>query len=232
MLALLLSQKLRGVTVYRTLFYLPSFTSGVRPDDPVEEALQPRIRPRSIPPSARFSARCTSKRTRQTGCNPTQNLAALALGRVGFDSSKFGLWRARRLIIMGIWIAIGGANMLLYLAALTNVPQDLLRSRGDRRRGNWKKFWNVTWPQLAPTTFFHRRDELHRRPAGRVRDRPRHDRRAARPARRPRSPTYIYIKAFEEFQMGYASAIAWMLFAIIFVVTMLNWKFGSRAMND
>ena len=43
---------------------------------------------------------------------------------------------------------------------------------------------------------------------------------------------YIYIKAFQEFQMGYASAIAWLLFAIIFAITLVNWKFGSRTINE
>ncbi|MEI6972792.1 MAG: sugar ABC transporter permease, partial [bacterium] len=43
---------------------------------------------------------------------------------------------------------------------------------------------------------------------------------------------YIYNKAFTEFQIGYASAIAWILFVIIFGITLLNWKFGSKALND
>ena len=43
---------------------------------------------------------------------------------------------------------------------------------------------------------------------------------------------YIYNKAFVEFQVGYASAIAWILFVIIFGITLLNWKFGSKALND
>jgi len=43
---------------------------------------------------------------------------------------------------------------------------------------------------------------------------------------------YIYIKAFVEFQMGYASAIAWILFALIFAITLVQWRFGSRALNE
>ena len=42
---------------------------------------------------------------------------------------------------------------------------------------------------------------------------------------------YIYTKAFEEFQIGYASAISWVLFVIIFVVTLVNWRFGSRELS-
>ena len=42
---------------------------------------------------------------------------------------------------------------------------------------------------------------------------------------------YIYSKAFTEFQLGYASAVSWVLFAMVFVVTMINWKIGNREVN-
>ena len=43
---------------------------------------------------------------------------------------------------------------------------------------------------------------------------------------------YIYTKAFEEFQIGYASSVAWVLFVLVFAVTMLNWRYGSRYVNE
>ena len=55
---------------------------------------------------------------------------------------------------MGMWIAAGGMNMLLYLAALSNVPKDLLDAAEVDGAGRWSRFRHVTWPQLAPTTFF------------------------------------------------------------------------------
>ena len=63
----------------------------------------------------------------------------------------------RRWYASPVWVAIGGNNMLLYLAALTNVPQELYEAAEIDGAGKWKKFWNVTWPQLAPTTFPFRR---------------------------------------------------------------------------
>ena len=42
---------------------------------------------------------------------------------------------------------------------------------------------------------------------------------------------YIYTKAFEEFQIGYASSVAWVLFMVIFVITLLNWKFGQKELS-
>ena len=41
-----------------------------------------------------------------------------------------------------------------------------------------------------------------------------------------------YIKAFEEYQLGYASAVSWFLFAIIFAVTVVNWKLGNKDLTD
>ena len=121
--------------------------------------------------------------------------------------------------------------MLLYLAALTNVPQDLYEAAEIDGAGRWQKFWNVTWPQLAPTTFFiiviscigglqsgfeSARIMTEGGPAGTT----------------TTLAYYIYIKAFQEFQMGYASAVAWVLFAVIFAATLVQWKFGSSAVNE
>jgi multiple sugar transport system permease protein len=88
----------------------------------------------------------------------------------------------------------------------------------------------VTWPQLAPTTFFivvmsmigglqggfeQARVMTQGGPAGTT----------------TTLAYYIYTKAFEEFQIGYASAVSWVLFAVIFAVTLINWKFGSKELN-
>jgi multiple sugar transport system permease protein len=43
---------------------------------------------------------------------------------------------------------------------------------------------------------------------------------------------YVYIEGFETGHLGYASAIAWTLFALVFVVTLFNWRFGNRYTND
>ena len=88
----------------------------------------------------------------------------------------------------------------------------------------------MTWPQLAPTTFFivimsfigglqggfeQARVMTLGGPAGTT----------------TTLSYYIYVKAFEEFQIGYASSIAWVLFLVIFAITLLNWRFGSRYVN-
>src|SRR5439155_20016822 len=160
-----------------------------------------------------------------------QNLMGMVPQHVQFVGRYFGVGAREALINMTVWVAIGGNNMLLYLAALTNVPQELYEAAEIDGAGKWKKFWNVTWPQLAPTTFFITVITIIGGLQGGFE--------AARimteggPANTTTTLAYyIYIKAFQEFQMGYASAIAWVLFAMIFAITLINWRFGSRAFND
>ena len=63
-------------------------------------------------------------------------------------------WAKPSLMIMMFWGAIGSNNMLLYLAALTNVPGELYEASDIDGANRFQRFWHVTWPQLAPTTFF------------------------------------------------------------------------------
>jgi multiple sugar transport system permease protein len=229
-LALMLSQKLRGMTVYRTLFYLPSFTSGVALMILWKELYNPEFGPINAALGSFFRL-IHLHVDLPTWLTSVSNLLAIKPMRLAFDASKFGVGAREALIIMGIWIAIGGNNMLLYLAALTNVPPELYEAADIDGAGRWSRFWHVTWPQLAPTTFFivvtsvigglqggfeTARVMTQGGPAGTT----------------TTLAYYIYIKAFQEFQMGYASAIAWALFGIIFAVTLMNWRFGSQAWNE
>jgi multiple sugar transport system permease protein len=180
-LALLLNRKLRGMTVYRTLFYLPAFTSGVALMILWKKLFNPEFGPINGAIAWVLGLFGADASALPTWLQSPQNLLALAPQRVDFNPALFGLGAREALIIMGVWLAIGGNNMLLYLAALTNVPPELYEAA-----------------EGTTTTLAY----------------------------------YIYIKAFQEFQMGYASAVAWALFAVIFAVTLVNWQFGSRAWND
>lgn len=160
----------------------------------------------------------------------TNNLLGLKVEQVGISAEKWGLGAREALIFMGVWIGIGGNNMLLYIAALTNIPQELYEAAQIDGAGRWAAFRNVTWPQLAPTTFFivvmscigglqggfqQARVMTQGGPSGTT----------------TTLAYYIYRKAFLEFQIGYASAVAWVLFTVIFVVTLVNWKFGAKELN-
>lgn len=226
-LATLLNSDIKGSVIFRTLLYLPSFTSGVaimvlwkvlyNPDfGPINAILRPMLDVIGLSgidlPSWLLS---------------TQNVLGLEVEKVGVNGVQFGLGARDAIIFMGIWGAIGGGNMLLYLAALSNVPPELIEAAELDGAGRWQSFWRVTWPQLAPTTFFivvmstigglqggfeQARVMTQGGPAGTT----------------TTLAYYIYQKAFEQFQIGYASAVAWVLFAVVFTVTVLQWRFGNK----
>lgn len=240
MAALLLNQKLRGIVVYRTLFYLPSITSGValmilwkalyNPDfGPINCMIEWVVNTTHL--NDLLKALGGSSIHAPQWLLSTRNLLGIDVEQVQLVAGQWGLGARDALIIMGIWIAIGGNNMLLYLAALSNVPQDLYEAASLDGAGRWASFWNVTWPQLAPTTFFivvmsfigglqggfdAARVMTQGGPAGTT----------------TTLAYHIYLKAFQEFQIGYASAISWVLFVIIAGVTIVNWKFGSKDLTE
>lgn len=226
LLALLLSQKRRGMAVYRTFYYLPTFTYGVALMILWKKLYNPEFGPINA-----FLAHFVPADKLPKWLQSAQNLLGLVPQHATFAREYFGVGAREALINMSVWVAVGGNNMLLYLAAMTNVPPELYEAAEIDGAGKWKQFWHVTWPQLAPTTFFiivittiiglqsgfeTARIMTEGGPAGTT----------------TTLAYYIYIKAFQEFQMGYASAIAWLLFAIIFAITLVNWKFGSQSIND
>jgi multiple sugar transport system permease protein len=159
----------------------------------------------------------------------TKSILGLDVDKIGMVWKQFGLGARDAIIYMGIWTGIGGGNMLLYLAALTNQPQELVEAAQIDGASRWAIFKNVTWPYLAPTTFFitimsfigglQGGFEQARVMTG------------GGPAGTTMTMTYyIYTQAFDELQLGYASAVAWVLAVIILVVTLINWKFGNKEM--
>ena len=230
--AVLLHRKIRGIAVYRTLLYLPSFTSGValmllwkalyNPDfGPVNTAI------RGLLDLVGLGHRIDTPQWLIS----THNLLGLDVEHVRVVKPQFGIGARDALNFMGIWTAIGGGNMLLYLAALTNVPEELIEAAELDGAEKWSTFRFVTWPQLSPTTFFivvmsvigglQGGFETARVMTG------------GGPAGTTTTLAYhIYSNAFERFRIGYASAISWVLFAIIFAMTLLNWKLGQRGGAD
>lgn len=139
-------------------------------------------------------------------------------------------WAKTALIIMGTWSAVGGGNMLLYLAGLSNVPPELNEAASIDGATGWQRFKHVTWPQLAPTTFFivimstisglqGGFEQAMVMTAGK--------------AETTVLTYYLYNVAFtDQFQLGLASAIAWVMFAMIFAMTVFNFRYGSRMTNE
>ncbi len=142
-------------------------------------------------------------------------------------------WAKPSLMLMGFWGAIGSNTMLLYLAALTNVPQELYEAADIDGATRFQKFWNVTWPQLAPTTFFI----VVMGVIGGLQGGFEMVRVMTSPPGGPAGTTttlayFIYTEGFETGRLGYSSAVAWALFLMVLLVTLFNWKFGNKYVND
>ena len=203
---------LANIVSFRTLFYLPTFTSGV--------ALMVLWKALYNP---------------QTG--PVNVGLTEILGWFGLSASHAHdilpqwlasvTWSKPAIMFMGIWTGIGGTNMLLYLAGLSNIPPELLDAAQVDGAGRWARFRHILWPQLAPTTFFISVMSLIGGLQGGFEE--------ARvmtqggPAGSSTTLTYyIYNKFFEDLDLGYAAAISWVLFALIFIATAINWRFGRE----
>lgn len=142
------------------------------------------------------------------------------------SDSRFALLSV---IIMAAWQMIG-FNTVLFLAGLQTIPGELYEAATVDGASAWRKFWNLTLPLLAPTTFFVLTTTVIRamqvfeevfiliptNPAG------------------PNNSTltivlYLYQKGFQRFEQGYASAIAWVLFILIFGATLFQFQRQRRA---
>ncbi|MBI4373039.1 MAG: sugar ABC transporter permease [Candidatus Omnitrophica bacterium] len=206
-LALALNQKLKGIVFFRTIYFLPTICSGV--------AIYVLWR---LIYNSDFGVLNTLIAKLGT---------LLHLPLAGPNWLTDEAWAKPALIIMSIWQSVGGANMILYLAALQGVPRDLYEAAEIDGANSWQKFWAVTWPQISPTTFFIATMSIIGGFQGGF------DSAYIMTGGGPHGSTttisyYIYNNAFEWHQMGYAAAISWFLFLVIFAITIVKWKvFGK-----
>jgi multiple sugar transport system permease protein len=237
-----------GIVVYRTMYYLPSFVAGVAVFILWKNLYHGDFGPIALAAQGVWSGCIDLYNTvggwlglsavAQPGPGEqfrplasTNNLLGLSSETVAFSTGFFGLGAREALIFMGLVTGIGGSNMLLYLAGLSNIPQELYEAADIDGANKWQRFWAVTWPQLAPTTFFIvvmscigglqggfdvAKVMTNGGPAGTT----------------TTLNYFIYTRAFEQGRLGYASAAAWMLFVMVFVVTLINFRFGSRKTNE
>ena len=153
------------------------------------------------------------------------NKALWALGLPGSDwlfDEKLAL---PCLIIVNIWKNMGYV-MIIYLAALKGVPQSLYDAAVVDGAGFLRSTWHITLPSIRPVSFFllatlsiecfKTFEQVRIMTNG-------------GPVDATTTITHqIYMRAFSEFKMGYASAMSVALFAIIFIITILNLKFGGQ----
>ncbi|HXI82611.1 MAG TPA: sugar ABC transporter permease [Verrucomicrobiae bacterium] len=216
-LAMVMNQKLRGIVVFRTIYFLPTIVMGVgtyllwrwiyNPDyGPINTII------------AYWFPRWLNDGIRGLGAEwPPQWLASVT-------------WAKPALMFMTFWTVVGGYNMILFLAALQGVSPELYEAADIDGANWWQKFWAITWPLVSPTTFFVFTMSLIGGLQGGF------DQAFVMTRGGPAGATttisyYIYNHAFAWNHMGYAAAMAWVLFTAVFAATMLNWRFGGRVVH-
>ena len=210
LLALGLNQKLKGLVFFRTVYFLPTICSGV--------AIYMLWR---MIYNADFGV---------------INTLIASFGKLlhiplqGPHWLTDEAWAKPALILMGIWMTVGGPNMILYLAALQGVPRDLYEAAEIDGANSWQKFWSVTWPQISPTTFFIGTMSI----IGGFQSG--FDAAYIMTGGGPNGATttimyYIYNNFYQWQEMGYAASISWLLFIVIFGITILQWRIFGKLVH-
>lgn len=194
-LAIALNQRIRGIKLFRAVYFLPVISSTV-----------------------------AVAVVWQWLYNPEFGLINYLLYLVGIEGPKWLTsitWAMPAVIIMSIWKNLG-FNMLLFLAGLQGIPEVYYEAARIDGANWWQQFVKITLPLLSPTTLFvtvmslinsfQVFDQVYIMTAG-------------GPARSTSVLVhYLYQNAFEYFRMGEASAIAYILFFLVFVITVIQLK--------
>jgi multiple sugar transport system permease protein len=191
-LALILSQNLRGINIFRSIYFMPS----VMPMVAVSLTFFYVLRPETGP------------------------LAGL-LSIIGIEGPRWlgePEWALPALIIIYVWLVFGG-QMVIYMAGIKGIPTDLYEVAEIDGAGSWAKFWNVTIPMLTPTIFLNL--VLGIIGAMQIFDIP-YVMTEGGPADATRTyMIHLYNRGWVEIRMGSGSAMGWILFLIIMAITLL-----------
>ena len=199
-LAVLLNAKVKGLAFFRTIFYLPSIVPVV-----ASSVLWLWI------------------------LNPDYGLINIVLRAFGMPGPGWLAdpnWSKPALILMSTW-GVGG-SVIIYLAGLQDVPLELYEASSIDGANGWQKTWNITIPFMSPyifftavmgiigaTQYFTQAWVMTGGTGG------------------PANSTmffamYLFQNAFQMFKMGYACAMAWLLFILILAATLLLFRSSAR----
>jgi multiple sugar transport system permease protein len=198
LIAVLMNRKIRGIGALRTIYYMPSVLSGVA---------------YVVMWMWMF--------------HPQNGLINNALFGLGIEGPRWLLdphWALSALVIMSLWGV--GRSMVIYLAGLQDISPELYEAASIDGANIWQKFRRITLPLLTPSILFNLifgfiltfqsfTNSFVATNGG------------------PLDSTlfyvlYLYRKAFEHLQMGYASALAWILFIIVLIFTLLIFASSRR----
>jgi multiple sugar transport system permease protein len=166
--------------------------------------------------------------------NGQSGLLNQALGAIGIDGPSWlndGGWVKNGIVIMMLW-SIGG-TIIIYFAALRNVPGELYEASKIDGASQWKQFWNITVPMISGALFFtivintiaslQLFSEIYTMFYGQQQGVSAGSERNAL-----FYVVYLFRNAFEFFKMGYASALAWVLFIVILIITVIQLRLSQR----
>ena len=166
--------------------------------------------------------------------NGSVGIVNRALGFIGIPGPYWTTdpaWIKPSLAIMSIW-TIGG-TMVIYLAALKGVPAHLYEAAAIDGAGAWRRFFNITLPMISPALFFtfivltiaglQTFTEVYTAYFGQAGHAG-----AESPDAALMSVVYLFRQAFVFFNMGFASAMAWLLFVLIMIVTAVQFVLSRR----
>jgi multiple sugar transport system permease protein len=198
--AILLNQEIKGRAIYRALYYLPSLTPVVALAILWRWLLQPQV-----------------------------GLVNYMLSYVGISGPAWlndRNWAIPALIIIGLWASIGGGRMIIFLAGLQGVPKELHESAQIDGANSVQRFFAITLPMISPVILFN----LILGVIGSF------SVFSVAYIATEGGPNYatwfymlhLYYNAFSYFQMGYASALAWIFFVLIFILSFIQIKLSNR----
>ncbi|MGE5401706.1 MAG: carbohydrate ABC transporter permease [Ignavibacteriales bacterium] len=198
-LAIIVSKALTGVKIFRTIYFIPSIITGV-----ILSVLWMWL------------------------LNPELGLVNSMLSYFGIQGPLWLLdpgYSKPSIIMMSLW-SLGGGRMLVFLAAIQNVPSQLYEAVEIDGGNWWNKFKNVTIPYISPVLFLWFVLEMIfslqvfveayiMTKGGPVNSTMFYN-------------LYLYNKAFDDFDMGYASALAWLLFIIGGIITFIQFRLSKK----
>jgi len=199
--ATLLNRGIRGTSIFRTCFFLPSLTPVVAAGLLWAWILQPDV-------------------------GVLNTVLASVAGIKGPNWLYSLTWSMPSLMTVALWTGIGGDRMLIFLAGLQGIPADVYDAAKTDGANSFQRWVHITVPLMSPAILFTM--ILGVIASFRVF--------ALAFVTTNGGPAYatyfyslhLYVQAFSSFDMGYACALAWILFAIVLTITMIQMKLSNR----
>jgi multiple sugar transport system permease protein len=200
LVAILLNQNIKGRSVLRALYYLPSLTPVVALAILWKWLL-----------------------------NPEQGMVNWLLSLVGIPGPAWLTsreWAIPALVLVALWASVGGGRMVIFLAGLQGVPRELYESAELDGANALQRFRHITVPMISPTILFNLI-------LGVIGSFSVFSLSYVATEGGPNYATWFYMlhlyyNAFDFFQMGYASALAWIFFVIIVVFSLIQIRLSKR----